>query len=157
MKKISLQFIFLVTILIVFIACDKNLVFDKYQPIPKSGWDNDSLLVFDIPVADTIQNHNLFINVRNDIRYKYSNLWLFIDIIQPGGTTLTDTFEIKLAAPSGKWLGKGFGGVKTCETIYKKNIFFPVSGDYKIEIQQGMRENVLKGITDIGVKLEKQK
>lgn len=156
MKKAVLQFFIFVSAMAILFACEPGGGYNKFKSVSPDGWNKDSLLIFDIPVTDTIQNQNIFINVRNDVNYKYSNLWLFIKIAQPGGTEVTDTFEITLADPAGKWLGKGFGGVKTLETMYKRNVYFPVSGDYKIEIQQGMREDVLKGITDIGIRLEKQ-
>ena len=156
MKNTGIQILFFLAGIILFIACDKNRIYDEFKPISQKGWNKDSLLVFTVPVSDSLQNHNLYINVRNDIKYKYSNLWLFIQIDQPGGKEVTDTFEITLADPSGKWLGKGFGGIKTREAIYKRNVYFPTSGDYQIYIQQGMRENILKGITDIGIRLEKQ-
>ena len=155
MKKTEQRFLIFITVVVLFISCDKNQIYDKFQPVPKSGWSKDSVLVFDIPVTDTMQNQNLYVNVRNDVRYKYSNLWLFIEVIQPGSTELTDTFEITLADPSGKWLGEGFGGIKTRKAIYRRNVYFPVSGNYRINIQHGMREDILKGITDIGVRLEK--
>ncbi len=156
MKRSGIQiFVFLLSVLF-FMACDKNRIYEYYRPIEKAGWDKDSLLVFDFHVSDTLQNHNLYINVRNDIKYNYSNLWLFIAIDEPGGTELTDTFEITLADPSGKWIGEGFGGIKTRQTMFKRDVYFPVSGNYTINIQHGMRENILKGITDIGVRVEKQ-
>ncbi len=155
MKKTELRFLFLIPIIVLFISCDKNQIYDKFQPIPKLGWNKDSVIVFDISVTDTLQNQNLYINVRNDVKYKYSNLWLFVEIIQPGSSELTDTFEITLADQSGKWLGDGFGGLKTRKAIYKRNIYFPVSGNYRINIQHGMREDILNGITNIGVRLEK--
>ena len=117
-------------------------------------WHRDSLLVFQIPVTDTLKNHNLYVDVRNDIEYKYSNLWLFIDIIQPGDSTaVTDTLEVTLADPTGKWLGTGFGGIKTSETLFRKNVFFPVAGNYEIQIKQGMRGTQLDGITEIGFRM----
>ena len=70
-------------------------------------------------------------------------------------TEREDKFEITLADPAGKWLGGGFGGLKTREVIFRRNVFFPVSGNYKITIQQGMREDVLTGISDVGVRIEK--
>jgi gliding motility-associated lipoprotein GldH len=137
-------------------ACNNPSVFYEYKTIPKAGWNRDSLLLFELPVKDTFQDHNLFINVRNDINYKYSNLWLFIDIKQPGDTVaVRDTFEVTLADPTGKWLGTGFGGVKTNEILYRKNVYFPVSGIYEIQIQHGMRGKVLENITDVGVRVEK--
>jgi len=136
-------------------ACQPNLVFEQYQTIQQKSWDKDSVLVFTVPIADTVQNHNFFINVRNDVKYQYSNLWLFITIEQPDGKTIEDKFEIALADPSGRWLGEGFGGLKTREAVYRRNVFFPKSGDYKVSIQQGMREDRLKGISDVGIRIEK--
>ncbi len=142
-------------LLIALWACDTNRVFEKYHPINETTWSQDSLVVFNIPVTDTVQNHNLYINVRNDINYNYSNLWLFINIEQPGGKAIKDTFEMVLADPTGKWLGHGFGGLKTRQVLYRSNVYFPQSGDYKISIQQGMRDSELKGICDVGLRVEK--
>jgi gliding motility-associated lipoprotein GldH len=141
--------------LIIFWSCDTNRVYDEFKPVFESSWHLDSLMVFEIPVSDTLQNHNLYINIRNDINYEYSNLWLFINIEQPEGTSITDTFEMVLADTSGKWLGDGFGGKKTRQVLYRRNVFFPISGVYKVSIQQGMRKNSLEGITDVGFRVEK--
>lgn len=155
MKKICVQFVFVLLLSLLFWGCDKNRVFEDYQKIPESGWQKDSLVSFLIPISDTFQNHNLLVNVRNDISYNYSNLWLFIEINQPGGITSKDTFEIRLADPSGKWLGEGFGGIKTLQRIYKRSVYFPFSGEYKINMQHAMRESNLEGLTDIGFRVEK--
>lgn len=154
MKKIF-QFVITVTILALFGACNLNHVFEQYQPVTNRSWDKDSVLVFTVPVKDTTSNHNIYISIRNDVRYAYSNLWLFVSIEQPGGKSVQDKFEITLADPSGKWLGEGFGGLKTREVIYRSSVFFPISGDYKIKVQQGMRDDILKGISDVGVRIEK--
>ena len=155
MKKTGHQFLIISFILIFISSCDNNRVFEAYKEIPESNWNKDSLVTFDIPVTDTIQNHNLYLNVRNDISYNFSNLWLFIEINEPGGTAVTDTLEVLLADQSGRWLGDGFGGIKNQQIAYKGNVFFPASGEYKIVIQHGMREEPLKGITDIGFRVEK--
>jgi len=155
MKKFAVQFLVVFFIIISIFACNKSGVFGEYKTIPRAVWHRDSVVVFQVPVTDTLQNHNLFVNVRNDIKYKYSNLWLFIDIIQPGdSTSVTDTLEVTLADQTGKWLGKGFGGIKTSETLFRKNVFFPVAGNYQIQIKQGMRGQLLEGITEVGFKVE---
>ena len=157
MKKIGLQFLIGCVLLITIFACNNSGDFGEYKTIPHATWHKDSLIVFQIPLTDTLQNHNLYINVRNDIDYKYSNLWLFIEIIQPGDTkAVIDTFEVTLADPTGKWLGHGFGGVKTNETLFKQHVYFPVSGNYEIQIKQGMRGKQLEGITEIGFRVEKK-
>ena len=155
MKNIKLQFLLIVLIAILFSACDTNVVFEKYNNIPQSGWHKDSLVVFSVPITDTLQNHNLLLNIRNDIEYNYSNLWLFVNISQPGETAVTDTFEVMLADRAGKWLGEGFGGIKTRQVPYRSSVYFPVSGEYKISIQHGMRDEILEAITDVGIRVEK--
>uniref|UniRef100_UPI0032170F7B gliding motility lipoprotein GldH n=1 Tax=uncultured Draconibacterium sp. TaxID=1573823 RepID=UPI0032170F7B len=153
MKKVF-QWIIVGVFLTTLSACDTNRIFDEYKPIPERCWQKDSLVTFSIPVTDTIQNHNLYINIRNDINYPFSNLWVFVKIEQPGGTAIRDTFEIALADVAGKWLGEGFSGLKTREVIYRRNVYFPNSGIYKISIQQGMREDNLHGISDVGFRFE---
>jgi gliding motility-associated lipoprotein GldH len=155
MKKLIILFSFFGIILAGFTRCDSARVFDQYHKIPDTKWHKDSLVVFKIPVNDTLKNHNLFVQIRNETNYKYSNLWLFVEIEQPGGEVLRDTFEIVVAHPSGRWLGKGFGGIKTLQTLYRRDVFFPVSGEYTISLQHGMREDVLTGIHDVGIRVEK--
>ncbi len=155
MKNFAIQFLTAFVLLISIFACNHSSVFGEYKTIPRAMWHRDSTVAFQIAVTDTLQKHNLYIGVRNDIEYKYSNLWLFINIIQPGDSTaVTDTLEVTLADPTGKWLGNGFGGVKTSETLFRKNVFFPVSGNYEIQIKQGMRGTQLEGITEVGFRME---
>ncbi len=157
MNKLGYQFLTGLVILITVISCNIDEVNSKYQPIRNSKWHRDSTAIFQFPVTDTLQYHDLYINVRNDISYKYSNLWLFVKIFQPGDSTaVADTLEVTLADESGKWLGHGFGGVKTNEALFRHNVYFPLSGSYTIQIEQGMRDRVLDGITDIGYRLEKK-
>jgi len=157
MTKIKHQLILSIIVGLAAWACDQNRVFEEYREIEKKMWHKDSIMVFNVQMTDTITNHNLYVNIRNDIQYGYSNLWLFIELQQPGGISTKDTFEITLAHPSGEWLGKGFGGIKTNQVIYKRNVFFPVSGNYKIALQQGMREENLSQITEVGIRIEKVK
>ncbi len=155
MKNPTISFIILVFMLIGFYACDTNRVFEEFREVPESTWHKDSLVVFHFMAEDTLQDHNFIISIRNKTTYKYSNLWLFIEIIPPHGEVQKDTFEVSLAAPSGKWLGDGFGSLKTQQAVYRRNVRFPASGEYTVKIQQGMRDDVLKGIHDVGFRVEK--
>jgi gliding motility-associated lipoprotein GldH len=136
-------------------SCDSTGVFDRYTEIPGSAWHKDSIVVFHIPIDDTLQNHNLLIQIRNETSYRFSNLWLFIEITQPGGETKKDSVEVVLADPSGRWLGKGYGGIKNRQAIYRRNVYFPKAGEFTVAIQHGMREEILEGIHDVGFRVEK--
>lgn len=137
------------------IACDKKKVFEAYHQIDEKGWNKDSVVVFNVHLSDTIKNHNLYVNIRNKGTYAYSNIYLFLTIGSPDGAMRTDTVEFTLAEPSGKWRGSGIGGLHDNQIPYKSSVYFPRKGDYKFMIKQGMRDNVLQGIRDVGFRVEK--
>jgi gliding motility-associated lipoprotein GldH len=151
----SFRNILVVAVLAGFASCDARQVFDQYREIDNSAWHKDSVVTFRVPVTDTLENHNLLIQIRNETSYSFSNLWLFIQITEPGGRVEKDTFEVVLADLSGRWLGDGFGGLKTRQAIYRRNVTFPSSGDLVISIGHGMRDELLKGIHDVGFRVEK--
>jgi gliding motility-associated lipoprotein GldH len=74
----------------------------------------------------------------------------------PGGKKTTDTVECQLADPDGKWRGSGPGTLKFNRFLFQKRIAFPLRGSYRFELEQAMRVNALKGITDVGIRIEKQ-
>jgi len=108
-----------------------------------------------VQIQDTINPHNIYVNVRNTSRYQMQNLFLFITTTSPQGATLIDTFECYLADERGKWTGSGWGDIYDNQFLYKRNIRFPVSGEYTFEYVQAMRTNELRYISDIGLRVEK--
>jgi gliding motility-associated lipoprotein GldH len=142
---------------IVIFSCNSKVVFENYHQLKGSEWPQDSILKFRIDIIDSTKIYNLSLNVRNEGRYPFSNLWLFISIMPPAGIELKDTVELTLANPDGKWFGSGLGDLYEKKYPYKQNIFFPRKGNYTIQVRQGMRtENeILKGIHDFGICLEK--
>lgn len=147
-------------LLIFLVSCDENRVYDEYESV--NSWHRDSLVSFQVKDVDTTQVYNLFINVRNDNQYQYSNLFLITEMHFPEGKVISDTLEYEMAKPDGEWLGTGFGDVKESKLWYKQNVRFDEAGDYEVDIQQAMRKNdevngieELEGITDVGFRIEK--
>lgn len=138
-----------------FSSCDVGRVFEENKTIRDYNWDYNLPLAFTVNIADTVSNHDMYLNVRNAGFYKFSNLFLFVNTIIPGGETLRDTVEITLAAPDGKWLGDGLGDIYDNRYLFRKGFKFPKTGDYRIELIQAMRVNPLPGIMDAGVRIEK--
>ena len=66
-----------------------------------------------------------------------------------------DTISADLADVYGKWYGKGMS-LYNLSIPYETSVLFPDTGIYVYSIRQGMRENPLKGITDIGLKVSKK-
>ncbi len=148
---------------VLILACDSKATFDVYKSMPNK-WHKDSLASFNFRAPDTINNYNLYVNLRNTNDYKFNNLYLIVELNYPNGKTVKDTLEYKMAAPNGELLGEGFTDVKENRLWYKgyKTPFkFTEDGDYKVNIQHAMRNNGevngienLEGITDIGFRVE---
>jgi gliding motility-associated lipoprotein GldH len=155
MKGVAICLFSLVCFIFFFGSCDPDKVIDEYHTIRHAKWSGDSVEVFTFNILRKTQNHNIYFNIRNDQTYEFSNLWLFVTIQPPSGVSMTDTVQVLLAEPSGKWIGKGFSGIYDNRLLYRKSVFFPEPGKYSIYLRHGMRPSVLKGITDIGIRIEK--
>ena len=139
----------------ILISCDKSIIYVENQSIPESGWKKESKLSFTADINDTIHPLNIYLNVRNKGNYAYSNLYLFLNTIFPNGEVSRDTLEVFLADPKGKWIGNGIGDIKSLELLFIKNVRFVKTGKYTFEFEQAMREDELKGINELGIKIEK--
>ena len=136
-------------------GCDPSRVYEENKEIEKNEWDQNSPLVFQVPVTDTATSYNVYINVRNAGFYRFSNLYLFINTGFPGGQIQRDTLECILAAPDGRWLGEGLGDIWDNRILFKSDVRFPQQGEYRFELIQAMRINPLPGIMDAGIRIEK--
>jgi len=137
------------------ISCDSRKIYDQNFKISGTAWNKKKVLDFYVNIYDTIISNNVYINVRHSNLYSYSNLFLFLTIIAPDGNFIRDTVELTLADKSGKWLGKGLGDISDYQQIYSENVRFRIRGIYKFNIEQGMREDDLQNILDIGLRVEK--
>ena len=145
---------------ILLFSCDKKRVFDEYKSVG-SSWKKDSIVSFKLPKLDSLKTYNLFLNVRDNDNYPFNNLFLLVSLEQPDGLTKVDTLEYQMAKPDGTLLGDGFSDVKENKLFYKEHVKFDKKGDYKIKIQQAVRQSgkvsgvkELKGITEVGFRIE---
>lgn len=138
------------------LSCDSNRVYEQYENIPDFEWNQENIFCFEVEVTDTIHAHNIFVNLRNSGDYAYSNLWLFVKTISPGNEIVNKKIEIKLADATGEWYGSGFGNIFDLQVPFQQKVVFPKSGKYVFEITQGMYDLKLKGIVNIGIRIEKE-
>ncbi|WP_440120259.1 gliding motility lipoprotein GldH [Tenacibaculum sp. Ill] len=160
--KSKVGIFFLVAMLLA--SCDSNSEFDNYITLPKSAWNKKNTIQFTFPINDSIGKKNLFINLRNNKDYAYSNLFLITQMNFPDGQIIIDTLEYDMTDVTGKFLGQGFTDIKENKLFYKENITFPRKGEYTFKVRQAMRKNgeiegieELEGITHVGFRIEKIK
>ncbi len=157
MKSIK-NFIFLTFLgfIILFSSCDRHVLIDKSMVI-NGVWPKDKPGIFKVEVTDTSKLYNFYLNIRHNNNYRFSNLYVFLQTRFPNKNISRDTLEIVLANKDGKWLGKGWGNIKEDIIVLKKNLRFPIKGEYEFVFWQGMRKDTLKGIEDIGIRIQQVK
>ncbi|WP_255669421.1 gliding motility lipoprotein GldH [Myroides oncorhynchi] len=163
-QRISRYLIVLSFIIFSISSCqeDSKMLFDQYQETTGT-WDKKDVKTFVYDVQDTVQRHNLFMNLRVNKSYPYSNLFVIFKIHQPNSDILIDTLQFQMAKPDGTLLGNSFSDVKESKLELKEGYVFPEAGSYKFSVEQVVRElgevegvNSLKGVSEVGFRIEKQ-
>jgi len=122
------------------------------------NWKKNAEQKFNFKVNDAQDPKNIIFVVRNNNDYPYSNIRFIVNFSDlKTNKKSIDTLNYILAKPNGEWIGKGFGDTKETLFQYKLNYKFPQNGNYSIGVIHAMRTDNLKGIEDIGVKIETAK
>lgn len=133
-----------------FTSCKNDIVYSHFSPISSEKWAIDSVASFEYAITDAAPDYRMLIYVRHTERYPYQNMWLFV-----GDSLHRDTIEFYLADDRGQWLGNKHHGFIEMPVLLEENYHFADTGIYHMTIQHGMRDSVLRGITDIGLEIVK--
>jgi gliding motility-associated lipoprotein GldH len=154
--------LFFVSVLFLMLSCNDHSEFNQYRSIENSSWKSGDKITFNFEVKDTILAKSLFINIRNNNEYEFSNLYVITTLKFPNNSLVTDTLQYEMANASGKFLGNGFSEIKENKLFYKERKVFPIPGKYVFKIRHAMRKNgalnaveSLIGVQDVGFSIEK--
>lgn len=139
---------------LLFAGCHSRVIYSGVVNT-RDAWAKQNAARFVVPVTDTTGQYNFYMDIRHTEKYRYSNLYLFMQTQFPGGTFTRDTIEITLATPEGKWLGKGWGEIKEDHVLLRSKFRFPRKGKYEFLIWQGMRVDTLHAVRSVGIDIEK--
>ena len=146
MRKVFLGLIGMV--LLALSSCTTDIVYSQFTPISSEKWHIDSVVRFEVPIADASATYRTIIYVRHTERYPYQNMWLFV-----GDNTHRDTIEFYLADDRGQWLGNKHHGFIEMPVLLEETKLYADTGIHHIAIQHAMRDTLLRGVTDVGVEI----
>ncbi|WP_140936997.1 gliding motility lipoprotein GldH [Sphingobacterium lumbrici] len=137
-------------------SCIDGAYYENSSTIPNYSWSYDDIQKFEVNIDDATVRYDMYINLRHSADYNFSNLFI---LLHEKGKGLKDTAyrkEIVLAQLDGRWLSNSAGGVYENQYLAKENFTFPDTGKYEFAVEQNMRENPLKDIINVGIKLVKK-
>jgi gliding motility-associated lipoprotein GldH len=131
-------------------------VFEKTAQIPSQSWFYNNKPSFTFTITDTGAAYNVYIVLRHTDAYNYNNLWLTVNSQAPGDTMLFQNINIELGNDAKGWEGTGMDDIfEVRKNITPGPIPFKKAGNYTFIIAQIMRENPLKHILNVGIRVEK--
>lgn len=136
-----------------FFSCANDTPYYQYQVIENTAWEKDKIYYFTFLITDNSRPYTITLDIRNNNKYPYQNLWLFYNEEPPIGTITKDTIECVLADEFGKWYGHGISLYESSFPL-RENYTFPHPGQYTFSFRQGMRDSVIVGIQEIGLRIQ---
>lgn len=148
----------LLALSLLFSSCGTIDVFEKSVSIPNHEWNSSYKPEIDFEITDTASLYNIFVVVRHTDAYMYNNIWMNVYTQVPLDTTNKQRLDLRLATDNKGWLGSGM------DDIYEHRILITHTpqrltkpGVYKFRLENIMREDPLKYVMNVGIRVEKVK
>lgn len=130
-------------------------LYEKSLRIPDQSWSYSNKPSFTFNIPDTAALYNIYIVLRHTDAYRYNNIWLRLGSQAPGDSMRYQNINLKLGDDKG-WEGYGMDDIfEIRKSITPGPVSFNKSGKYVFTISQIMREDALKHILDVGIRIEK--
>lgn len=140
-------------VIALFSGCNANTIVDSNMSMPARNWNYANKVKTVIEIKDAGKPVSIYFKLRHTSDYKYANIFVLFEIKGGGQKKQTRRYEYKLAEPDGQWNGSGSGNLYTYVMPLLTNYRFPAAGKYELAIEQNMRDNPLKEISDAGIKV----
>ncbi|WP_214073554.1 gliding motility lipoprotein GldH [Mucilaginibacter sp. dw_454] len=148
--------VFLMVATLLWAGCsDPKSVIDQNTELSNNNWSYTNKIKEVVKIDDVHLAYNLYLNLRVTADYRYSNIFVLVHQTNPDHKSTSTRLEFKLANPDGEWLGDGSGNLYSYQIEFAQNYKFPVKGAYTFELEQNMRDNPLKEVSDVGLRVEK--
>ncbi|HOO67395.1 MAG: gliding motility lipoprotein GldH [Bacteroidales bacterium] len=135
------------------VSCDRSIHYSENYTLEGGNWSMFDPARYSCAINDTVRTYNMELSLRTSTAYPYRNIYLFMMTTFPSGSVMTDTIHAMVTDEKGRWLGKGTGDVRELTIPYKSNVYFPEQGEYHFRVAHGMRDTILKGVYDMGIKI----
>jgi len=148
--------ILLVSCAVCLVACTTADLYERTVPLPDHEWKSSYKPEFNFIINDTASLYQVYLVIRHTEKYNYNNIWVNYYIQAPGDTLHKETREFQLATNERGWLGTGM------DDIYEHRIKLAPyadkvkrAGNYKFILENIMREDPLKHVLNVGIRIEK--
>ena len=154
MRKLFLYTLYCVCIVMGFISCDTNTPYYHYAHTPIDGWEKNDTLRYDVHPLKKGGEHQITVALRLNGAYPFRKLYLIMEQdIYPRLQYKTDTICFDVTSKEGRFTGNGISYYQYTVPVCREH--FIENDSIHITIRHAMKRDILPGISDIGIKLER--
>jgi gliding motility-associated lipoprotein GldH len=155
---VKFHFLIIVAGLLLTSSCTQIEVFEKNNVIPKYQWEQNFTATGEFIITDTTTAYSIYLVMRHTDAYQYNNIWLNIGLQPPGDSMRIQKVNIKLGDDANGWEGTGMNDIWELRKLLNgEPRRFKQAGKYRFTISQIMRDNPLRNIMSVGLRIEKKK
>lgn len=146
----------LILLAILLFSCgNKPRIYEEVHKIKEQTWIYSDSLDYTFNIQDTSHIYGMGIVVQFSENYPYENIYTRIKTILPNGDVRDNLFSIELQKPEKRRSLTCSSKYCTIDVFLQAPLKFIDTGDYTIRIFQFTRDDSLKGISNVGLYVEK--
>lgn len=137
-------------------ACTEGKVYHHYNHTPIAGWEKVDTLKFDVPALKQSGHYSTGLGLRINNLYPFTGLTLIVEqMVYPSRRRQVDTINCKLTNRDGTSRGQG---VSYYQYHYSVSLMELHEKDsLHITVRHDMKREILPGIADVGIALNRLK
>lgn len=143
---------------VAFTSCFENTIHFEYKGTDIGGWNREDSITFSIRPLEESSYYFEEIGIRANVEFPYERLHLTVrqEVISTTDSTRRVTITDKVSLPIYDEEGKPIGtGVNLRQyQIPLKTVKLQVGDSLQVSIRHNMRDSIICGIADVGIKLE---
>jgi len=148
-------FNFFIFTFLFFISCQTVDLYEKNVSVPGHQWKSDFKPEFSFTVNDSISLFRPYFIIRHTEKYNYNNIWINFYYQLPGDTLRKEMKEMQLATNEKGWLASGLDDIYEHRIPLTDKPFKLKPGVYLFQLENIMREDPLREVLSVGIRMEK--
>ena len=138
-------------------SCTTVDLYERTVSLPGHEWKSTNKPEFHFTIADTTTLYQVYFVIRHTEKYNYNNIWVNYYYQPPNDTLHKEAREFQLATNEKGWLATGMDDIYEHRIKLAPDAGKLKAGTYKFILENIMREDPLKEVLNVGVRVEKVK
>jgi gliding motility-associated lipoprotein GldH len=131
-------------------------VFEKNVTVPEHEWESSYKPEMVFSIQDTSSLYNIYFVLRHTEAYNFNNIWIGATVREPGDTAVrSQRYDLTLATNEKGWMGTAMDDIYENRILIQPQTKFRKPGEYHFTVEQIMRQDPLKNILNVGIRVEK--